>query len=266
MPIAKINGISINFEVSGKGPALLLITGFGSNLSSWAFQVRAFGRHFRVIRFDNRGIGKSDKPQGPYSIQAMAEDAIGLLDHLGIEKAHIVGHSMGGAIAQEVAINHPERVSRLVLCATFARRDELHRVDSDSRDSGGSAVEVLRDIVPLAFNRRILKRLIVFFSKVIPLHVSDTGIEGQRDATYAHDAMTRLRLIQAPTLVMVGTGDRLIRPSSSEIIAKRIPNARLLTVEGGSHVLNIERRREFNSAVLSFLTESAKPDSTPADS
>ena len=228
MPTTTINGISVNYEVSGHGEPLLLITGFASDLNTWAFQLRAFNKHFQVIRFDNRGIGESDKPEGPYSTREMAEDAIGLLDHLGIERAHVVGHSMGGAIAQEVAISHPERVSKLVLCASFARRDDLKGSNENSKGSDSKAIGLLRDITGLAFNRPIFRWPVLILSKLIPLNVSIAGLEGQMAASHSHDTMSRLNLIQAPTLVIVGTRDRLIRPTSSEIIGERIPNAKLV--------------------------------------
>jgi len=120
MPIAKVNGIDLNFKVEGQGKPLLLITGIGLDLGSLDAQSARFGKHFKVIRLDNRGIGKSTKPPGPYSTKMMAEDVVALMDYLQIDKASILGFSMGGMIAQELAINYPGRLDRLVLCATYS--------------------------------------------------------------------------------------------------------------------------------------------------
>src|SRR4030042_6341962 len=120
MPIATANGIQINYKVEGQGDPLVMIMGLGSPRGGWSSQAPFFKKYFQVVIFDNRGVGKSEKPEGPYSTRMMADDAIKLMDHLGIKKARVLGASMGGMIAQELAINYPERVSKLVLACTFA--------------------------------------------------------------------------------------------------------------------------------------------------
>ena len=124
MPLTKLNGININYKVEGQGEPLVMIMGFAANQSSWIPQVPFFKKYYRVITFDNRGVGKSDKPRGPYSTKMMADDTVRLMDLLGIEKAYIMGASMGGMIAQELAINYPQRVMKLVLACTYACQDE----------------------------------------------------------------------------------------------------------------------------------------------
>ncbi len=118
MPTAKVNGINMAYDVSGKGEPLVLIMGLGGTRGSWVFQKRAFSKHFKVITFDSRGMGKSDKPSEPFTMKTMADDTIGLMNHLGIDKAHVLGISHGGRVAQEVAINYPDRVNKLVLAST----------------------------------------------------------------------------------------------------------------------------------------------------
>lgn len=124
MPIVAANGIKLNYKVEGQGYPLVMIMGLGANRSGWSPQISFFKKHYTVVTFDNRGVGKSDKPEGPYSIRMMADDTVKLMDHLEIKKTHIMGASMGGMIAQELAINYPERVSKLVLACTFACKDE----------------------------------------------------------------------------------------------------------------------------------------------
>src|SRR5512136_1643850 len=124
MPLARLNGINVNYRVEGQGEPLVMIMGFTAGRVGWMPQIPFFRKYYRVITFDNRGAGKSDKPPGPNSTRMMADDTVKLMDVLGIEKAHIMGLSMGGMIAQELAINYPQRVMKLVLAATYARQDE----------------------------------------------------------------------------------------------------------------------------------------------
>ena len=125
MPYTNVNGINLYYEIYGEGYPVVLIEGLGSQLQSWATQVPIYSKHFKVIVFDNRGAGKSDKTEFGYSIQDMAQDTALLMDELGIERAHIVGKSMGGMIGQWLAINHPEKVQKLVMGCSSASRDEV---------------------------------------------------------------------------------------------------------------------------------------------
>jgi len=258
MPLAKLGDININYSVEGEGDSLVMIMGFSSPMIGWYYQAPFFRRHYRVVIFDNRGVGESDKPQGPYSTRMMAEDTVHLMDNLGIEKANVMGASMGGMIAQELVINHPERVNKLVLACTYACQDE----------TSGSTPEMAKlallppgkmanAMLSLAFNKPLYRFTFGLLSKVWSMltATSDTvGIEGQREACSNHNTLERLRLITASTLVIVGTGDRLIKPVSSEVISSRIPRSRLVKVEGGSHTFMVEMRDAFNREVLNFLT------------
>ncbi len=255
MPMAKVGDIDINYRVEGEGEPLVMIMGFGSGMEGWTFQAPFFAKRFKVVTFDNRGVGKSDKPKGPYTTAMMAEDAVGLMDNLGIERAHVMGASMGGMIAQELAINHPERVNKLVLACTYAR--PLLR-DTDGAKLTGTPAERMNGIIGLAFNKPLYRLVFGTLAKFrsIPLDSPEAaGIEGQSAAVATHDTLDRLGSITAETLIIVGTGDRLIDPSASEIIAGRIPKAKLVKIEGGSHTFMVENRGEYNREVLNFLTE-----------
>jgi 3-oxoadipate enol-lactonase len=255
MPLATINGININYEVEGQGEPLILIMGFQTAHGGWMRQTPFFKRHhYRVITFDNRGVGKSDAPEGPYSTQMMAADTVGLLDYLGVKKAHVIGISLGGMIAQEVAINYPERVSTLVLGGTFA---------CDDNNSGNTAecaavmklpIRASADgVLNLCFNKPLYRLLFAPMLRFLSRKNKPAGLEGQREAILKHNALDRLKLIKSPTLIIVGTGDRVIRPISSEIMAKNIPNASLIKVNKGSHVLFTEMAGTFNKEVFNFL-------------
>jgi len=266
VPKAKVNGMNLYHEVHGQGEPLVMIMGFAGSRAGWIFQRRVFHKYFQVITFDNRGVGKSDKPDGPYSIRMMAEDTIGLMDHLGIEKAHILGVSMGGYIAQELAINHPERVRKLVLGCTYARQDDTGGHSPEYHRGMGLAegcpaeelrkipiAKVLRAEFPLAFNGRLYKISAFPFIGIYARLMATQGVAAQFQAIVGHDTLERLQMIQAPTLVITGTRDRIIKPVSSEVLAKMIPNARLVKIEGGPHSVFVGMRKRFNKEVLDFL-------------
>jgi pimeloyl-ACP methyl ester carboxylesterase len=266
LPRAKVNGINLYYEVCGQGEPLIMIMGFAGSRAGWIFQRRAFMKYFRVITFDNRGVGRTDKPIGPYSIKMMAEDKAGLMNHLGIEKAHVLGVSMGGYIAQELAINYPERVNKLVLGCTYAREDEIGG-HSPEYYRGLGLVEgcpadelrkipiarVLRTEFPLAFNIRQYKIVLAPLMSVYARLMATAGVATQFQAIVGHDTLERLQMIQAPTLVITGTQDRIIKPASSEVLANMIPNSKLVKIEGGSHSVFIGMRKRFNKEVLDFL-------------
>jgi pimeloyl-ACP methyl ester carboxylesterase len=257
MPLAKLNGININYKVEGQGEPLVMIMGFTANRSSWTSQIPCFNKYFRVVTFDNRGAGKSDKPQGPYSTKMMADDAIILMDLLGIEKAHILGVSMGGMIAQELAINYPQRVMKLVLACTYACQDKTSGDTSEqAKLSQLTPEKMVSDMVGLAFNKPLYRFLSGLLARIQFKFMGASGwvgIAGQHEACLKHDTLERLPLITAPTLVIVGTKDRIINPISSEVIAAKIPNAKLVKAEGGSHFLSFEMKNVFNREVLNFL-------------
>jgi 3-oxoadipate enol-lactonase len=266
MPKAKVNGININYKVQGRGEPLVLISGYGSDQTGWMFQTGAFKRYYRVVTFDNRGIGKTDKPGGAYSMKMMVDDTVGLMDYLGIEKAHILGTSMGGMIAQVIALNYPERINKLILASTFARRDkssgfsvEFYKslglgegyTDDDTR---GVPIRRIADILlSLAFNGAVYKAIMLPLMKIQVRLTKATGLTGQWEAILGHNAADGLPKINIPTLVLVGTKDREHKTTSSELIAKLIPNSRLVKVEGGSHAMAAEMRSKFNKEVLDFL-------------
>jgi 3-oxoadipate enol-lactonase len=267
LPIANVNGINIDYKVEGQGEPLIMISGAGANKSAWRYQTRVFKKHYRAITFDHRGVGKSDKPAGPYNFKTMADDTIGLMDHLNIEKAHVMGMSAGGMIAQELAINHPERVKKLVLACTFARRDETSGFSSEVENAIKTYEESSHDkasqrrfasvFMDLQINKWSYRIFILPFMKIairfMPMSALDASVGAQFAAVGTHDAADRLGLIKAPTLVITGTEDRVIKPSSSEVIARLVPNAKLVKVLGGGHSFPIEMSGEFNREVMNFL-------------
>jgi len=269
MPRVNVNKININYEVEGQGEPLVMIMGFSAKGSDWRFQKRAFKKRYRIVTFDNRGTGKTDQPVGLYTTKIMADDTIGLMDYLNIKKAHILGVSMGGMIAQELAINHPHRVKKLVLVCTYANgkiaMDEIASLSPELgkamklvNTSGAGIRSALSTLLLCTFNNnKWLWRIICPLLSLIHIMRDGTwGLIGQYEALQNHDTLDRLHMIEAPTLVITGTADRVIPPSSSELIASQIPDARLVKVESGSHAFFFEMRDRFNQEVLDFLVSS----------
>jgi len=261
---ADANGARLYYEVYGEGEPLLLIMGLGANHLAWTAQVPVYAREFRVIVFDNRGTGQSDFPEGgDYTIPLLADDAAALLDALGIDAANVYGVSMGGMIAQEMALRHPEKVRSLILGATSPGGP--HAVAPDAQ-----ALRALLDqgaAVDSAINSALLDVLIS------PTYLAERGSEvlqkfqgladypatppesyaAQLQAAARHDTYDRLPDIAAPTLVLHGTDDPLLPVGNARILAERIPGAKLVLLEGARHGYILEKQAEADAAVLEFL-------------
>jgi 3-oxoadipate enol-lactonase len=268
MPKATVTGIGLYYEIHGRGEPLILTAGMGGDHRSWFPQMRDFARHFTVITFDGRGIGKTDRPSGLYSFGTLAADVIGLLDHLSLDRAHILGESLGGIVAQEVAIGYPQRVRKLILANTSVGRGadmQVHPALMKAYGGPEGATEAtfdpskvnvgkaMRAMIALSFNSRIYRLGMMLMATLYVKPSAFKGMAEQIQAISAHSTLDRLQLIQSPTLVITGTGDRIVPPAMSDILVGRIPNARLIKVEGGSHALHVEMKRRFNREVLDFL-------------
>ena len=274
MSIAKVGSVDLYYEEHGTGDPLLLIMGLAADSQAWMFQIPDFAKQYRVIAFDNRGVGRSSKPAGPYTIHEMADDTLGLLDALKIDKAHVVGVSMGGMIAQELVLRNPERVRALVLACTYPEPDaDIERTRTFTVEQFGGSVDAsggihvdlkalnpmmfLQQLLPNVFNQSFIEKelpkLMQVFSGALQYGFSMEAILGQVGAVMTHKATDRLHAIKSPTLVITGDADRLVPPASSDILAREIPNARLVKIPGGSHGFNFETPQLFNDAVLDFL-------------
>lgn len=274
MSKAKADSIELYYEEHGSGDPLMLVMGLGADSTAWLFQIPDFAKHYRTVVFDNRGVGRSDKPPGPYTIHQMADDAAGLLDVIGIERTHVLGISMGGMIAQELALRHPQRVRGLVLGCTYPEPDaEIERQREFSLAQFGGSVSAkgemkvdvsaidpmsfFQHLLPTVFNQEFIERelpkLLEIFAGSLQYGFSMEAILGQVAAVMNHKATERLHQITAPTLVITGDADRLVPPGNSDILAKHIPNATLVRIPGGSHGFNFETPQIFNREVLEFL-------------
>lgn len=272
MPFAKIRDIKINYNVIGSGFPLILIEGLGVDSSSWIFQIPDLQKHFKLILFDNRGIGKSNIGFKKYSIKLFADDTVGLLNFLDIEKTHVLGSSMGGMIAQEIAINHPEIVDKLILCSTFAKseniielmtkgiRDILEDTQVDVFETNPKRImfekifsyflrQIFTDTFLITNNNMIQYTLKQYLSKI----TYPENFMRQIVAISKHNTLKRLNGIKSDTLIVTGNSDKLIPPSCSEILSEKIPKSKLIKVNGGSHGFHFEMSDLFNNIVINFL-------------
>jgi pimeloyl-ACP methyl ester carboxylesterase len=247
---------------AGAGEPLVLIMGFGGDHLAWGLQLQAFAATHRVIAFDNRGVGQTDSPDVPYTTGLMAEDTRGLMDRLGIERAHVLGVSMGGMIAQELALAHPHRVRSLQLHNTLARTDPYTRACATAWVEVREALPpeaALRAIAlwlfaPATYNERPeLVETIIQSALANPYPQTVTGWRRQREAVAAHDALARLGAIRCPTLVTAAEDDILIRPRASGALAEAIAGAEFVTIPRAGHVPFWEQADAFNRLCLEFL-------------
>lgn len=262
MPYEKVNDINIYYEIYGVGEPLLLIEGLGYAMWMWDKQIDAFSREFQVIMFDNRGVGKSDKPDMPYSIELMAKDAAELMKHLGIDRAHVLGVSMGGIIAQALAVIYPQFVHTLTLvCTTFGGPQAVpvpeETVEAMLNIKGLPAREALKEAMKYAFGQEFLSRNPGELDRLVEQRLSEPvpryAWMRQWEAVLKVDLGEKVRNIKAPTLILTGDDDRVIPGENSRLLHERIEGSILEIFPGGGHLFFMEQVVAFNNRVLAFL-------------
>jgi pimeloyl-ACP methyl ester carboxylesterase len=262
MPRVRVGGIELFFEVEGDGEPVLLLRGLGGQHRGWDLQRPELARRHRLVLVDNRDAGASDEARGAYGLGDMAGDALGVMDHLGIERFHVVGASMGGAIAQHLALQAPTRVATLVLASTWSRTDAfLAAVFSGWRllVERLSPAEFLTVQAPWAFTHRFLTSP--------PPEVTaaqarwrDGGLlpsvgayQRQVDACLAHDVSGLLPLLQTPALVLVGEDDILTPPRYARAVAAALARAEVVLLPASGHACFLETAKPFTERVTRFL-------------
>jgi 3-oxoadipate enol-lactonase len=246
-------------EARGDGAPLLLVMGLGYARWGWDPVVEPLTRRHRVITFDNRGIGESEKPPGPYTAAEMADDAVAVLDEHGVERADVVGTSLGGMIAQELALAHPERVDRLVLACTTpggvrAAPFPSHFLRLLAEAPMHEPAVALRRFVenslapgaPAALVERIYERRLAN-------PPDPAGWQAQAAAGTTYDGYDRVTRITAPTLIVHGTEDNVVATANAEILGSLIPNARVELLDGCGHLFFWEQPERFVELVEEFL-------------
>jgi aminoacrylate hydrolase len=260
MPTIVIDDATLYYEDTGRGEPLVLVPGLSGRGSFWANQVPDFARDFRVIVHDHRGTGRSTHSRIRYSVEQMADDVVRLLDALGVDSAHLVGHSTGGAIGQVLALEHPRRIRSLVLSATWAGPDPYFRRLFESRKgvllSQGVEAYLLASALFLAppawisANDALLaEQHKTALAEAAPVEVTASRI----DAIMRHDRRARLADIRAPTLVIVAQDDVITPRFYSDELASRLPGAKLVVLDGGGHGVPGIDPAAYNDAVGAFL-------------
>jgi 3-oxoadipate enol-lactonase len=258
--LIKANGIQINYEFSGKknAPVVMLSHSLGSSLVMWDPQMDALKPHFQVLRYDIRGHGRSEAPVEPYTLELLGDDAIGLMDALGIDRVHWIGLSMGGMIGQSIALNHRNRLKSLALCdtaAVIAAEAQLiwqERIDTARKKGMESQVQATMErwFTPPFLSLDSL-RLALIRNQFLATPVQ--GYIGCSEAIRKLNYLDRLVEIRIPTLIMVGEDDPATPVAASEAMHKRIPKSKLVVIPSVRHFSNVEQSEVFSANLLTFL-------------
>ena len=254
----------IFYQIRGDGEPLILIMGFGADGNLWEKHANEYEKHFKCVLIDNRGVGQSDQPKGPYNTQMMAQDVVAVMDHAGIKNARVAGISMGGAIAQQLAINFPHKVNRLALISTWPKFNNYAktvyenlkklRVTSDPEDF----MELLQLwIFAPPYYEYGLQELKQGQQGAAanPNPQSTDGFNGQLDACISHDVVSELHNIAVPTLITVGDMDIFTPPAFSKILHDHIKGSKYISFPTGGHVHHWEDLERFNRVTTDFLLE-----------
>lgn len=263
MPIAKCGDISLEYYDEGSGPPLLMIRGLGTQCTTWGEPLLAALREdFRVVRFSNRGTGLSDKPGGAITVRTLADDAAALLDALGIEKAHVFGVSLGGMIAQELALGHPDRVDGLVLGCTYVGGEHAVQASTETRaalmpDPTLSAEENIRRTWPLVMVEDSIARHRDFIEEMLAVELKTPTpretIVQQMGAVQSFDTYDRLPSLDKRTLIVHGDSDLLIPDDNARILHERIPGSQVEIIPSAGHMFFWEYPGKTASMLKSFL-------------
>jgi len=270
---ADVNGIKICFDIRGEGPPLVLTHGYGAKKEIWKAQYE-LAKEFQLITYDLRGVGKSDRPNMPYSMEMFADDIKGLMDFLNIKKAHIGGRSLGGMISQYFALKYPEHVDKLILITTnpgmpsadgieMLKKSQIQELEELKNDPKKAFFQQARVLYHQKFRKEMendpKKVFYGIFSaeSLIEERLRDMprpqDLSNIAEAIKNHNTADKLHEIKCPTLLIAGTHDRLTPSSSSELMNQKIPNSILKIIERAGHFLTLSRAPEVNKIIAEFL-------------
>jgi pimeloyl-ACP methyl ester carboxylesterase len=268
MPKIHTNGIDVYYETHGAGKPLALIAGLGYGLWLWHKMIPGLAEHFRVIAFDNRGAGQTDKPDGPYDVHMLAADTAGLLDALAIPSAAVVGHSMGGFIAQELALVRPDLVGRLVLSATnFGGPNHIPVTPPAMQammDRSGDPADVVRRGIAVACAPGFAAAQPETVQELIAYRLDNPVPPAQYQAQMAvglalYDAGAcfehRLQNVSAPTLILFGEHDQIVPPGNADLLARVLPHNTIEILPRAGHLFPIETPQAAVKAIVNFLRD-----------
>lgn len=262
MPELQRPGATLYYETRGAGPPLLLVAGLASDSQSWLPVATPLASGFRLVALDNRGVGRSRPQDAETSVDRMADDCVALLDALGIERAHVLGHSMGGFVAQRLAASHPARVDRVVLACTAvrpgARNAALFADMATALERDGDPARWFRAFFRWIFTARAFDDpafvdMALRWALEYPYPQAPAGFRRQVEAVAAFDGRDDLARIAAPALVLGAREDIVFPPEALAALAAAIPGAKLAMIERAAHALHTEQPRAFVDAVTAFL-------------
>ncbi len=265
MPFTENRGAKIYWDEQGQGAPILLIMGLGYPSDMWLRSRPGLSAHYRTIALDNRGVGRSDAPPGPYSIALMAADAAAVLDAAGVESAHIFGVSMGGMIAQEFALQYPQRVRSLILACTHpgglhGKPPKLAIIRSLWARATMTPEEAQEVFIPILYDpstpREPIDEDMAILRNWVP---TPAAFRAQLRAIFWWHSYGRLPQITAPTLVIHGETDRLVPPKNGKVIASRIPGAKLVMIPHAGHIFGTDQPEASHQAIAEFLAQVEAP-------
>lgn len=272
MPIARVRDVDIEYHTEGSGPALLLVGWASSQASSWGQPfLRALSGRFTLVRYSNRGTGLSSRSRAAYSIATLAADAAGLLEALGVQEAHVLGVSMGGTIAQELALERPQSVRRLVLCGTVCGwsrgpQPSPEVLEAMGPQPGLSPEDIWRRALPHLTTPETVNQARDFLAELVQSELenptpADTLLR-QGLAIQQFDSFDRLPALSVPTLIIHGDRDSMVPVEHARILWERIPNSRLQILPGAGHILMWERPEQVAGIISDFLSEGSRAEVT----
>jgi pimeloyl-ACP methyl ester carboxylesterase len=265
MPTVKANGIEMYYEISGSGPPLTLIMGLGCSLRQWQWMVPVFAESFQVIAFDNRGVGRSGKPDMEYTTEMFADDTCALLKALGVDKTHVLSASVGGMIAQKFALKYPDMVDRLVLGCTMPNFYHLSPTPEDLQSMQESQVLPLEESVETMMRLFLTEQFfadkpdqVARLKEVMMIEKEEQGPDAfllQLGAAMNHDTINEVKDIKVPTLMITGDLDPMAPIENARFLAGQIPNSTLAEIPGIKHAFWVEKFQEACEIIIKFLKQ-----------
>ncbi len=263
MSNVKVNDINMYYEIHGEGFPLVMIGGLGVNINWWPPDfLGGFSKNFKTIIFDNRGAGRTDKPDIEYSIKMFADDTVGLMDALNIEKAHVLGHSMGGCIAQELVLDYPERVEKLVLGSTDCGGSRAVPPSPEVMEilmklEGKSPEELTELVILIGFTEDFIKNNPDVVERaredILKDPPSEFSVQRHGAALMKFNAGRRLKKVKTPTLIVNGKKDTINPVQNAEVLAKLIPGAKTFLLENAAHLFFYSDTERVIEGILEFL-------------
>jgi pimeloyl-ACP methyl ester carboxylesterase len=268
LPNVQVNDIKIYYEVCGKGYPFVLIRGLGSSLDSWPPDtIEQFSKYFKTILFDNRGSGRTSIPEGKYSSKLMANDTVGLMDALNIKNAYLLGYSMGGCITQEIALNYPNRVAKLILASSWCGPSHGIVTPIPEENPFPKMLPLIKDnqfekmariLTNALFSEDYKKKNPKIIEAVVTNYMahppSARGFEGQMAYVEKFDTYEKLSEISIPTLILHGTEDKILPAENAKVLAEKIPSAELFLFENAGHGVIVQEQKLWTQKVIEFLT------------